>query len=223
MRGARRGGAHAGPREQPALEPVLRQRAADEEALDLVAAHVGQQVAGHLVLDALRDDPHPEVVRELHDRAGDERLVLAGRHAQHEALVDLQLVQRQLPQQGQRRVAGPEVVHRQPQAQRVQVGEHRPVADALLDDAALGELEGEQLPGDAVPAQRPPHPVDQVRLGQRPRGEVDRDRQRDVLVQPAPAPVQRAVEHEVGERTDPADLLGQADEVVGRDGPVARV
>src|SRR3954471_2618915 len=72
--GARPGGPDPGAGEQPGLQPVVRQRPADQEALQLVAAHLGQQVAGELVLDTLGHDPQPEVVRELDDRARDERL-----------------------------------------------------------------------------------------------------------------------------------------------------
>ena len=54
-------------------------------------------------------------------------------------------------------------------------------------------------------------------------GQVDRDRQGDVLVQPAPASGERQIEDVVGDRADAADLLGQVDEVVGRDRAVARV
>jgi hypothetical protein len=45
----------------------------------------------------------------------------------------------------------------------------------------------------------------------------------DVLVQPPAAAGERQVEHVVGERADPADLLGEVDELVRRDRPVARV
>ena len=73
-----------------------------------------------------------------------------------------------------------------------------------------------------MPLQRPPDPGDEVGLGQAVRGQVDRDRQRDALVQPAAAAGQRQVEDVVGDGADPADLLGEVDEVVGRDRPVAR-
>src|SRR3954451_11557709 len=43
-------GTDAGAGQQPALQPVVGQRAADEEALELVAAHPGQEVPGQLVL-----------------------------------------------------------------------------------------------------------------------------------------------------------------------------
>ena len=99
----------------------------------------------------------------------------------------------------------------------------RAVAHRVVDDAALGQLQGEQLAGDAVPLQGPPDPGDEVGLGQAVRREVHRDRQRDVLVQPAAAAGQRQVEDVVGDRADPADLLGQVDEVVGRDRAVARM
>src|SRR4051794_16854916 len=41
VRDPRGGGTHAGAGQQPALQPVLRQRPADQEALQLVAAHLG--------------------------------------------------------------------------------------------------------------------------------------------------------------------------------------
>ena len=105
----------------------------------------------------------------------------------------------------------------------MQVGQDAAVAHGVVNDAALGQLEGEQFTGDAVALQCAADAGHQVGLDQAVHREVHRDRQGDVLVQPAPAAGQREIQDVVGDRTDPADLLGQVDEVVRRDGAVARV
>ena len=101
----------------------------------------------------------------------------------------------------------------------MEVGEHAAVANRVVDHAALGEFQREQLAGHPVPLERPPHAGDEVGLGEAVHREVHRDRERDVLVQPAPAAGEGEVEHVVGHRADPADLLGEVDEVVRRDAP----
>ena len=58
-------------------------------------------VARGVVLDALRDDREAERVAQLHDRADHRHVAQVGAHAQHEALVDLHLVHRQLPLEAQ--------------------------------------------------------------------------------------------------------------------------
>src|SRR5215213_3838018 len=64
VRGARRRRADARPGQEPALQPVVGERPADQEALQLVAPHLRQEVAGQLVLDALGHDAQAEVVRQ---------------------------------------------------------------------------------------------------------------------------------------------------------------
>src|SRR5829696_9748769 len=60
-----------GPGGQPGVQPVRVQRAADQVALDDVAAVAGQQVAGQFVLDALGHHPQAQAVAQLDDRPDD--------------------------------------------------------------------------------------------------------------------------------------------------------
>ena len=84
-----------------------------------------QQVERQLALHALGDHGQPEVPGQVDDRPHDRQVARVGRHALHEGAVDLDLVHRQPAQVGQRRVAGAEVVDRQPYAEVAQPVQRR--------------------------------------------------------------------------------------------------
>ena len=110
---------------QPGDELLGRDRPAEQVALRLVAAVAAEQRLGVGALHALGHGPQPEAAAELDERAHDDGVLVVHGHRHHERLVDLQLGDRQAPEVGQRRVAGAEVVHRQPHAERLQAVEHR--------------------------------------------------------------------------------------------------
>ena len=100
---------------------VDRQRAAQQIALHRRAAHLGKHVDLLLRLDAFRDDLELEALRHRDDRARDRGALLALDRVRGERVVELQLVERQLAQVGERRVAGPEVVDRDLDAELAQL------------------------------------------------------------------------------------------------------
>src|SRR4029079_10710314 len=102
-------------------------------------------------LDALGDDAEPEAAAEV-DRVADELVVAhAGAHAGDEAAVDLHLAHREDLEVLERRVAGPEVVDRQADAEVGEALDDRQRAGRVVDDHALGDLE-DQRAGRQVPA-----------------------------------------------------------------------
>ena len=100
-------------------------RLGEQEALQLVAAHLHQDLLLALVLDPLGDDLQAERVRELDDGVDDRPGVGAVLEVHDEAAVDLQLLGRELAQVGQARVAGAEVVDREVRAELAEAAEGR--------------------------------------------------------------------------------------------------
>jgi hypothetical protein len=88
------------------------------------------------------------VVGHGHDGPGD-RAAPAVAQVADELPVDLECVQRERVQVGQRRVAGAEVVEGDQEAEFVQFGESPRGAAQVLDQQALGDLQLEALGRDA--------------------------------------------------------------------------
>ena len=97
------------------------ERRAEKIALGHVAAEAGQHVPGGAVLDTFGHDPQLQGVGQVDDGPHDRARAGVGGHGLDERLVDLQLVDRQVLQRGQRRVARAEVVDRHAHAQRAQL------------------------------------------------------------------------------------------------------
>src|SRR5688572_4736581 len=102
-------------------EPLGRCRGAErtliDEALDMAAAVQPNQVELVERLDAFGGRIHAERLREAVDRGNDRTVAAAGLSGPaDEALVDLDLVERGLLQIAERRIAGAEIVERQPDA-----------------------------------------------------------------------------------------------------------
>ena len=96
------------------------QRAREVVALGEVAAERLEVAPGVLGLDALGDDAQAEVVGEVDRGAHDRGVGGVDGHLDHERLVDLDHVDREPLEVGQRRVAGAEVVDRERQADLAQ-------------------------------------------------------------------------------------------------------
>ena len=134
-------------------------------------------------LDALGHDLEPEVVAEVDRRAHDHGVVVALQHAQHERLVDLQLVDRQALEVAERRVAGAEVVDREPHAELAQPLEHGARADRVGQHRVLGDLQLQPAGLDVPCASSSSATSSGKRRSSRSRaGDVDRDAEVDALV-----------------------------------------
>ena len=111
-------------------------------------------------------------MRHADDGLHDERIGLLDADVAHEALVDLELVQRQPREVRQRRLPGAEVVHRKPQPQRAQ-GVH--LVDGVvhvLERQALRQLQLELLGPCPRLAQHRHHPFHEVRMAELPGAHV---------------------------------------------------
>jgi hypothetical protein len=182
--------------------------------LDLVAAEVAQAAQLPLRLDALGDDPQRQAVAEVDDRLHDDLVVRAVLEVLHERLVDLQPLDRQALDVGERGVAGAEVVDREGHAELVQVAQALRRGLAVLDDRVLGELDVERGRIEAALAQ---HALDQEldpALAELHRREVDRHLHvAQPLVAPDPVLAAGCAQHPGRQRRDEADVLGQPDEL----------
>src|SRR6185437_14118974 len=127
------------------LLPVLpRHRLGQQVALAVLAAHLGDQLALLAGLDALGDDRYAQRVGDRDDALGEGESPLRGGDAFDEGLVDLQYVDRQFPQVAERRVAGAEVVDRQPDTEPFELGEVGRNALLMAQQDALRELDQQQ-------------------------------------------------------------------------------
>ena len=91
----------------------------EEIALPEVAAGGAQPVGLRAGLDTLGDDADPQAVGERDDGI-DDRAVRHFVEAEHERAVDLEHVERQVLEVGERRVARPEVVEDEPHTEVAQ-------------------------------------------------------------------------------------------------------
>src|SRR6202521_1746042 len=98
----------------PVLEPPCEMLggkwAADEISLSLVAAHLLEEAEGGRVFDAFGDDPLPELVGKINAGLHDRAIPFAGAHFHDEGTVDLDFVDRQSAQVGERGIACTEVI-----------------------------------------------------------------------------------------------------------------
>jgi hypothetical protein len=100
-----------------------RHRPREQDALPHRAPVVRQESPLLLGLDALGERRRPQALRQLDDRADHAAGVRVVREVADECPVDLQDVHAHVLQPRQRRVAGPEVVQRQPEARGSQLAQ----------------------------------------------------------------------------------------------------
>ena len=156
----------------------------DVEALGLVASEVAEPVEGVAILDALGDDAEPEVLPELDRRSHDREVVDAVEHVRHERTVDLDLLDRESLQVGERGEPRAEVIDREA---------HPDLRQVVQDGVGAPESATRKLSVSSsfrkswrhVPAiEEPADDLGQVLIEQRSRGQVDGDRDADPVVGP---------------------------------------
>ncbi len=81
----------------------------------------------------------------------------------HEATVNLDVVERELTQKRERRIAGPEVVHRDLEAERPDGRQDLAHLFAAFDESRLGDLNLEPMSGKAACRQRSREMLDKLR------------------------------------------------------------
>ena len=164
--------------------------------------------------DALGDQSQAERVGEQDRRADDSRGPRVLGHARDEGLVELELVDRQLAQVGQRRVARTEVVDDHADAVGAQLDQDLAGPLAVRHQEVLGDLQLEHPRGQAALGEQQLDPGRQVDVDQRGGGEVDRDRQRAAGVLPADHLVEGLLEHGRGEVAHQPGVLDERQELV---------
>ena len=159
----------------PLGEAVEAHRPADGEALGDVAVHLDQQVEDVAVLDAFGDDLAAERVGEADRRLDHQAVAAVVDHAFDEALVDLDLVRRDLLQIFEGRQAGAVIVDRDVDAEVAQAGDHVEPFAAFGERCGLGQLKRQvvraQGRGARASADKPQR---EALVGQQPRREVHR-------------------------------------------------
>ncbi len=153
----------------------------------------------------------------MDDRADDRRIALLRRQAADEGAVDLQPPDREALQVRQARVAGAEVVDREPHAERGQrlQAQHRVLR--ILDQDRFGEFELEQPRRQSGFAHCVRHAVDEARLLELQRRDVHGDRHFGAARAPHGSLGYGTLEHPVADRDDEAAFLGHRDELARRD------
>src|SRR5262249_36891643 len=105
---------------EPARKCVRGKSFTQHISLDHIAAHVPQGVQGGFVLHALRDTTKVEGVREIDRRLHEPSITWRLIQVAYESAIGLELVQWQLTQIRERRIAGAEIVERELDAQLLQ-------------------------------------------------------------------------------------------------------
>ena len=185
---------------------------------------VGQEAQLPLRLDPFGDHPDAEAVRQADDRGDDRAVLLADLEVGDEAAVDLERVDRELLEVGERGVAGPEVVDGDPYADGAERRQHLDGEDGVLHGRALGDLDLEVarveagLLEDAADARR------QAALLELQRRQVDGEAQVGLAGGvPGHRLLAGAAQRPLADRHDQARLFRHRDEGVGRHQAAARV
>ena len=172
-------------------------------------------------LDALGGGVHVEAFGQRDDGADDRGVAVCGRcRPANEALVDLDLVEWRLAEIAERRVTGPEVVERKPDPKRLQPRERVVGGVAVGEEHALGDLELKPLGAQFMLGERGGDDVDDRRIVELDRGQIDRDPHR---IGPFDRLGERGLEHEFADLADHSAFFGQRNELVGRNRAAGRM
>ncbi len=145
----------------------------------------GEQRELLLGLDALGDHRQAERAPHVDHRAHHDPVARAAGDVLREPPVDLDRVERQRLEIGEARIARAEIVDRDAQAARAQLGEQVGCGGEVFHQPALGHLDGEPVAQPRSVGERQ-DAAGETGLGDVGRGDVDRD------AQAASAPVQAA-------------------------------
>ena len=200
---------------------VLGHRPGEQVALRLLAAELEGPLELARGLDALGHRRDAQRPGDGHHRADQARVRAVLVEAVHEAAVDLDLVDRQLLEVGERRVPGAEVVDGHPDTARAQGGEHLGDEVHVLHHGRLGQLDAQRR-GRRAGGGESVRPMWSITRSSR---SCRADRLTDI-VSSWPSPIsarrrarvaQASVDHPVAELDDQAGVLGDRDEDVGAD------
>jgi hypothetical protein len=165
-----------------------------------------------------------ELLTERDHGAGDGPIALVAGEIRDEGAVDLQARNRKALQRAQARIAGAEVVDRQPHAEHLQFLHRRDRLLDVLHDQAFGQLELEAPRIEAAVPQRPHDLGDHGLLAELPGRDVDADAdRRQACILPCPVLPASLAQDPIADRHDEARLLRHRNEPRGRDRPERRM
>jgi hypothetical protein len=154
------------------------------------------------------------------DRLQDRHRAPVGGDPHHEAAIDLDHVEVQLPQTRQRRIAGAEVVERELRAERPQVGDHLQHLGGVHTPRRLGELDHEIAGLQAARVDLLEEALSVAGSQQLLRGDVDVNGQGEAEISPLPRLLACLRQHPADQLVAGEALLGEVDEGVGPEHPV---
>ncbi len=182
------------------------------------------QIGGLLrSLYALGDGAQPETSGKVDDGVDEGAVLGIGWRAAQERPIDLENIHREPFQIGERRVAGPEVVDGQSDAQILDGVQTPARARVVFEQDALGDLQVQPGTLQAALLEGLSQREQEVSAAELARRDVYR--YADLVVEghlPVPATTAGLCEDPATDLVDQAGLLGQRDESVRRQGPVAR-
>ena len=171
------------------------------------------------------DDLQPQAGAQGDDGAHDGRVVGVIEHVAHKTLVNLELVQGQALEVGQRGVAGAKVIERKADAVVLELLHFFNHAFDVSQQHALGQLQQQAVRAGIAARQRCQHLRDKVGLMKLPGADVDRHFQRaqQGVGLPAGQGGAGAAQHPLANRQNQPALLGQRNEQARRDKAALRV
>src|ERR1700674_4207341 len=116
-------------------------RAAEQISLHLVTHLVLQELQLSAGLDAFGEHRQAQSATEAQYRQDDRRGLTIGIDRLDEGAIDLDPVERKRAQIGQRRIAGAEIVHRNRNAERLDLPQHRKRPVEIANQRRLGDLD----------------------------------------------------------------------------------
>jgi hypothetical protein len=171
-----------------------------------------------LRLDPFGHDGEAESVRQRGDARDDRSVVRVAGHRHDERPVDLQLLDGEPPQVGQRGIPGAEVVDRQVHAQLPETLQDPDCAIRVIHQHGLGDLQPQCIGGQPRTQQHVLHGRLQTRVAELARGKVHSDLQRrevEVLGTPRSRLHAGEFKDSGAEPDDQSGLFGDPDEFHG--------
>ena len=98
----------------PGFKFPARQRLTEKKPLGVIASQADQGLQVLAVFDPLGNHLKTQIMTQLNDRPNNALTPVIGGHAAHQALIDLQLIDVECVEVGERGVSGPEVVDLDP-------------------------------------------------------------------------------------------------------------